>query len=627
MIQIVRKIIYLYLFLIVIIISVLIWEYVGKYKNIIEIDDINEGFVFREPGKRIVEKLDRGIVAISSNDGIFITWRVLGTENEETIYELYRDGELIYVSENNMSTSYLDTEGNLSSEYYIVADYIYESEKVTPYLNQYFDINIKKPNNNFTPIGKEYTYFPGDASCGDLDGDGEYEIILKWDPSNSKDNSQDGYTGNVILDAYKLDGTLLWRIDLGINIRAGAHYTPFLVYDFDCDGDSEVVCRTSDGTIDSNGKVIGDNTKDYRDKNGRILAGNEYLTVFDGMTGKEIVSIDYEPARGWFKDWGDDVANRSDRFLAAVAYLDGTHPSIIMCRGYYTRVVVVAYNFDGKTLTKIWTFDSNQIGCEEYAGQGNHNLCIADVDEDGYDEIVYGQCCIDHDGTGLWNTKLGHGDLINVGDFLPEQPGLEVWGCLEDFFGVYLADAKTGEIIYKYDSEDDVGRAVADNLLSGNNSAEFFFETDYYIKEYVNNAIKMFTEEKELSINFTIWWTGNLERCGLDKTTIYTYGLEHILEAQDVVSINGTKANPCLTADILGDWREEIIFAKEDGDALRIYISDYETEYRIYTLMHNTMYRCGVANENVGHNISPRTEFFIDSKYELPSYPNIEYCN
>ncbi|MCD7747507.1 MAG: rhamnogalacturonan lyase [Firmicutes bacterium] len=650
---------------------------------------------------RQVEALDRGLVAVTTDDGILVSWRSLGTESNSTVYELYRDGELIYTSGEGMATCYLDVSGTDASVYKVITEWTDESDGITAYSSNSFDIPLDKPSGGKTPDGSSYTYSPGDCSCADLDGDGEYEIVVKWDPSNAQDNSNSGYTGSVIIDAYKLDGTKLWRIDLGVNIRAGAHYTQFLVYDFDGDGKAEMVCKTADGTVDGVGNVIGDADKDYRNSSGYILSGDEFLTVFSGETGAEITTIDYEPARGNVSDWGDNYGNRVDRFLACVAYLDGKTPSIVMCRGYYTRSVLVAYSFDGDNLTKLWTFDTDETGAEittidyepargnvsdwgdnygnrvdrflacvayldgktpsivmcrgyytrsvlvaysfdgdnltklwtfdtdehtnaTYAGQGNHNVVVADVDADGYDEIVYGQCCIDHDGTKLWNTRLGHGDAVHVGDFLPEREGLEVWGCLEGSTGAYLADAATGEILGQYTADRDVGRALADNFISGNSSAEFMCATTSVVYYYDSDKLsKMKKVTWSGGINFAVWFTGALERCGLDGTTVYSYELGEVLTGKKVTSINGTKSTPCLTADLLGDWREEIVFATTSGNSLRVYLTNYETEYRIYTLMHNTMYRCGVAAENVAYNIPPHTDYFLDSAYPLPDYPDV----
>lgn len=585
-----------------------------------EEDQMND---VQEQNGRQVEALDRGLVAVTTDEGILVSWRSFGTESNETVYELFRDGESVYKSEAGMSTCYLDNGGNESSVYTVSVDGKLESDSVKPLEKNYFDIPLNRPDGGKTPSGEAYTYSPGDASCGDLDGDGEYEIVLKWDPSNAKDNAHDGYTGNVILDAYKMDGTQLWRIDLGVNIRAGAHYTQFLVYDFDGDGKSELVCKTSDGTVDGKGNVIGKEKADYRSSVGRILQGREFLTVFSGETGAELVTEQYDPARGSVDSWGDNYGNRCDRFLAAVAYLDGKTPSIVMCRGYYTRSVLAAYNFDGTSLNKVWVFDSSDKGNASYAGQGNHNLCVADVDGDGFDEIVYGQCCIDHDGTGLWNTGLGHGDAIHVGDFIPSREGLEVWGCLEGSQGAYLADAKTGEVLFKYKSDRDVGRALADNFVPGNDSAEFMCATTSAVYRYDNGKVKPIAMTWEGGLNFAVYWTGALERCGLDGTNVYSYELGNVLSAKGVTSINGTKATPCLTADLFGDWREEIVFAKANGKGLRVYLTDFDTEYRLPTLMHNTMYRCGVANENVAYNIPPHTNYFLGTGFELPEYPEV----
>ncbi len=573
-----------------------------------------------EPTGRRVEPLNRGVVAIKSRGGNLVSWRSFGTESADTVYELYRDGELIYTSEVGMATCFLDQDGTEKSKYSVKTGGEMSAETVA-YAKNFFDIKLDKPKNAVMPDRSNCFYTPNDCSCGDLDGDGEYELIVKWDPSNAQDNSKDGYTGNVYLDAYKLDGKKLWRIDLGVNIRAGAHYTQFLVFDFDGDGKSELVCKTADGSVDGKGNVIGKEGVDYRTPAGRILSGKEYLTIFKGETGEAIETIDYVPPRGSVDSWGDNYGNRCDRFLAAVAYLDGKTPSLIMCRGYYTRAVLAAYNFDGEHLNSVWTFDSNERGCTRAAGQGNHNLCIADVDVDGFDEIVYGQCCIDHDGTLLWSTNLGHGDAVHVGDFLPDREGLEIWGCLEGGKGAYLADAKTGKILRKYQSNRDVGRALADNFISGNDSAEFVCATTSTVFSGVKDIVRGVTWNG--GINFAVWFTGNLERCGLDGTNVYSHELGNVLSMSGVTACNGSKATPCLTADLLGDWREEIVMAGANGNFLRVFLTNFETEYRLPTLMHNTMYRCGVANENVAYNIPPHTEWFLDTDYPLPEYPDV----
>lgn len=341
----------------------------------------------------------------------------------------------------------------------------------------YLNIPLNRPEDGTTPSGQSYFYAPNDASIGDVDGDGEYEIILKWDPSNAHDNSHDGYTGPVIFDCYKLDGKHLWRIDLGKNVRAGAHYTQFMVYELDGDGRAEVVMKTGDREQWTEKGKCRNPDADYREagtfdkkrnrlvNQGRILKGKEYLTVFSGLTGEALHTIDYIPERGNLMDWGDDRANRSDRFLACVAYLDGIHPSVVMCRGYYTRTVLAAFDWDGKDLKQRWVFDSNNPGCEDYAGQGNHNLRVGDVDGDGCDEIIYGSCAIDHDGKGLYSTKMGHGDALHLTHFDPSRKGLQVWDCHENKRdGSTYRDAATGEVLFQIKSNTDVGRCMAADI-------------------------------------------------------------------------------------------------------------------------------------------------------------------
>lgn len=584
---------------------------------------------------RQAEYLDRGLVAVNTEEGVFLSWRFLGTDDENTAFNVYRDGKVITDKPVRDKTNYVDKEYTQGSKYYVEAvitdknGNIIQSEadiskEVSPLEQNYFDIPLSKPEALTMPDKSTCTYTPNDASVGDLDGDGQYEIILKWDPSNAQDNSKDGYTGNVYIDAYKMDGTFLWRIDLGVNIRAGAHYTQFMVYDLDGDGRAEMVCKTADGTVDGKGNVIGDGTADYRSSAGRILEGPEYLTLFDGLTGEALDTIDYEPPRGNVRDWGDDYGNRVDRFLGAVAYLDGKKPSVIMCRGYYTRAVLAAYDVTDKKLVHRWTFDSNEKGNEKYAGQGNHNLAVADVDWDGYDEIVYGQCVINEDGTGLVSTGMGHGDAIHVGDFLPEREGLEVWGCLEASGGAMLWDGATGECILRIIASGDTGRAVAGNFIPGNNGSEFVSSANDNVYDAHGNILTGWSSFTKWSQNYAVYWDGDLEQETLDRNMIDKYKAGRLFNAQGVSYNNGTKANTSLTADILGDWREEIIFPTTDGSSLRVFTTTDETDYRIFTLMHDIQYRCQIAAQNVAYNQGAYTSFFLGTGYDLPSMPDIE---
>lgn len=580
---------------------------------------------------RQMESLDRGLVAVKVDNGVYLGWRLLGNEVDNTSFNLYRNGEKINSSPIVSSTNYLDPQGDLNSTYYVCAFVDGKesppSEKVKVWNTNYLTIPLQKPPGGVTPDGVAYTYSANDASVGDLDGDGQYEIVLKWDPSNSKDNSQNGYTGNVYIDAYKLDGTLMWRIDLGKNIRAGAHYTQFMVYDLDGDGRAEIACKTADGTVDGTGKVIGDPHADYRNAQGRILSGPEYLTIFDGETGKALVTTDYDPPRGNVSDWGDNYGNRVDRFLAAIAYLDGEKPSLVMARGYYTRTVIVAYNWRDGKLTKLWRFDSNDPVHEEYAGQGNHNLSVADVDSDGKDEIIYGSCVIDHDGKGLYSTGLGHGDAMHVGDLDPSRPGLEVFQVHEvpSSVGIELHDAATGEIIWGLPTTKDIGRGVSADIDPRYLGEEMWAAGPYGLYSCKGEKV---SGSKPSSVNFAIWWDGDVLRELLDSNRIDKWDYLsnrtiNLFTAEGCTSNNGTKATPCLVADILGDWREEVIWKTADSTALRLYTTTAVTEHRIYTLMHDPVYRLGIAWQNVAYNQPPHTSFYLGEGMAKPPKPNI----
>ena len=566
------------------------------------------------------EHLGRGVIAIRENPStVAVSWRYLSSDPMDESFDVYRNGEKVNKYPIRNATFFQDIYKGTESVLYTVkaiqskteSCYQLPSDAPAGYLN----IPLNRPENGTTPAGQSYFYAPNDASIGDVDGDGEYEIILKWDPSNAHDNSHDGYTGEVYFDCYKLNGQHLWRINLGRNIRAGAHYTQFMVFDFDGDGKAEVVMKTADGTVDGKGKVIGDAQADYRNEQGRILTGPEYLTVFNGLTGEAMQTIDYVPERGNLMDWGDNRGNRSDRFLACVAYLDGIHPSVVMCRGYYTRTVLAAYDWNGKELKERWIFDSNHPGCEDYAGQGNHNLRVGDVDGDGCDEIIYGSCAIDHNGKGLYTTKMGHGDAIHLTHFDPSRKGLQVWDCHENKRdGSTYRDAATGEILFQIKDSTDVGRCMAADIDSTHPGVEMWSLASGGIRNIKGEVVK--ARVRGLSCNMAVWWDGDLLRELLDRNIVSKYNwkkgvCERIAIFEGALSNNGTKATPCLQGDIVGDWREEVLLRTADNTALRLYVSTIPTDYRFHTFLEDPVYRISIATQNVAYNQPTQPGFYF----------------
>ncbi|MEK3888591.1 rhamnogalacturonan lyase [Bacillus sp. FSL K6-3431] len=712
-----------------------------------------------------MEYLDRGLIATATSEGVFLSWRLAA--NEVTGYgeggmvgadfNIYRDGKQITTVSD--STNYLDQDGTSASEYHVRAvingKEVDESATAKPWANEYYDLSLQKPKDGITPAGEAYTYSANDMSVGDVDGDGQYEYFVKWDPSNSKDVSQIGYTGNVYIDCYTFDGTLLYRIDLGVNIRAGAHYTQFLVYDFDGDGKAEMMFKTAPGTkiinYDKNGNVTSEkyitmpkgdikagysNEDDYRmskddyynhivkmfmgwhkhdevvngnwpntlesafgienkykyplskenaeqladyfiddyapsrsSRNelrkfeGFILDGPEYMTVFEGATGKELETIHYKPGRhddGLM--WGDyamsriEPGNRVDRFLAGVAYLDGENPAAIFARGYYTRANLVSYSWNGKKLKEIWHVDSGwtpmtnpfndgphgRDGTDpEFATlttQGAHSLSTADVDGDGKQEIIYGGATINNDGTLLYSSmdvmppesadpgavaRLGHGDALHVADIDPDRPGLEIFMVHEGGpwapYGYALRDAKTGEIIYGGYTGKDTGRGMVGDVDPDQHGIE-----TWAVGLWTANGEQISTNAPGTNMN--IKWSANMTTqivggSGNATTTIDDWKKGRLLTASGTRTNNGTKGNPSLVADIYGDWREELLVRTEDSSAIRIYLSTELTDRKLYTLMHDAQYRTGIAWQNVTYNQPAYPSFYFASDIDWGKVP------
>ena len=596
-----------------------------------------------------MEFLTRGVHAVPDGKGnVFVSWRLLGTEDQSQTFNLYKTvgGKTKKLNQAPLlkATGYTDEAVDTNAvNVYTVKAIINKKEEakgesftLAANAKPYTSISLK------TPTG----YSANDASVGDVDGDGMYEIFIHL-TGRAKDNSQAGVTDPPIIQCYKMNGTFLWEINLGKNIREGAHYTQFMVYDFDGDGKAEVAMKTADGSVDGKGKVIGDSTKDYRNEKGYILSGPEYLTMFDGLTGEALSTIAFIPPRheklnpttDELKErWGDGYGNRMDRFLACVAYLDGKNPSLVMCRGYYTRSVLTAFDFKNKQLEKRWTFDSDEPGGanRKYRGQGNHNLSVADVDDDGKDEIVYGAMTIDDNGKGLYSTGLGHGDALHVTDIDPSRPGLEVFDIQERFddAGAHLTDAKTGEVIWKKPSikagEDGEGpgRGCALDLDPRYPGYECWVAGAGITGMFDCKGSKI--AEKTPPCNMGIFWDGDalsevLNGVNISKWDYVNSEMVKLFDGRDdgCASNNGTKANPCLSADLFCDWREEIICRTTDSRELRIYSTAIPTDIKLYTPMHNPQYRLSIAWQNVAYNQPPHTSYYLGDGMKMPPKPNI----
>jgi rhamnogalacturonan endolyase len=602
-----------------------------------------------------MEDLDRGLVVVRALEGNYVGWRMLGyeydaEEPERIAYNLYRDTQL--VASVTDSTNFLD-ENAASDAQYQVAVVIDGSEctpsaAVSAWRDVYLGIPLEPPPAGTTPAGESYAYDIGtvqrssgavnDGSPGDLDGDGKYEIVVIWEPSNAKDNANAGYTGPVYVDAYGLDGSRLWRMNLGPNVRAGAHYTQFLVYDLDGDGAAEVAFRTAPGVRDGTGEFLSlgpaaddDDGEDYRNGEGYVLSGPEYLSVFEGATGRELATVNFETARGNVSDWGDDYGNRVDRFLASVAFVSDEggsgagsgRPALLMARGYYTRATVNAWSFRDGTLSKLWTADSDTGGSGALAGQGAHSMVVADVDGDLAQEIVYGAAMIQSDGSFGCSTGLNHGDALHASDFIPSRPGLEVFMPHEDESEPWwdLRDAADCAVLQQApNTGEDNGRGVAADIVADNPGAEFWSASDDEVRAAGSGSGVGIAKPP---VNFLLWWDADELRELEDGTSISKGNGMNLFTCDQCMSNNYTKATPTLTADLFGDWREEIVWRTPNSSELRIFTTTAVTQRRLYTLMHDPQYRMQVSSEQTAYNQPPHTGFFLGAEMEPAPKPDI----
>ncbi len=575
-------------------------------------------FLLSQANAQTAEFLDRGTIALQTPEGVFTSWRLL-PDDTNADYTLLRDGKPVASLNERTGTNYLDQDGKCDSVYSVR-----HGEKVSPEVKVWKDgfltLTLDLPDAQVMPDGSVCRYRPNDMSCADLNGDGRYELIVKWDPSNSHDNAHNGYTGTTIFDAYTLEGEKLWRVDLGINIRSGAHYSPFLVYDFDGNGKAELVCKTADGTVDGLGKVLGNENADHRDKNGRILSGPEFLTVFNGLTGAAVCTVNYPAPRTIRKmdrsreGWGDDYGNRCDRFLACAASLDGKRTSAVFCRGYYTAAYVMAFDFDGEDLKLRWFHRSETPG-EGLYGEGNHSLAVGDLDRDGKDEIVFGAAALDDDGTLFYRTGLGHGDALHLfadGDAEGDDEKLRVFSVHESKSAEYGMEMRSAEglMLWGIPAGFDVGRGLAADIDPDSPGHEVWSSATDGVWSLDGKKLSgPASSKRRPSMNFRIYWDGDLQDELFDRGVIDSWKNGRLVDfgkRNHSATINGTKSNPALQADLLGDWREEIVLVNsEDPAQIHIFSTTIPTQYRVNCLMTDHAYRMAIVWQNAGYNQPP----------------------
>lgn len=600
--------------------------------------------------QRVTDKLDRGLVAMKVSDGIFISWRIMAEEYYDTEFNIYRDGTKLNAEPLSVS-NFTDKEGTTTANYTVravISGQEHEaSSAVTPWSNSYKEIKLTHPD-------IKSRLCPNDATCADVDGDGELEILLKYDNIDEMEQSYPKYgptIGGVVTGEYtifeclKQDGTRLWWVNCGPNMGDFQNNEQnIMAYDWDGDGRAEAVMRAADGTVvhmaDGTTYTVGDATKNVRGATGGgtswfVTTDGEYLLYMDGLTGKPYQCIPYPLRRleqgetDLNRAWGDGYGHRCSKHFVGAPYLDGHKPSIFLARGIYTRHKMIAYDVDPSThtLTERWRWTCNADG--PWKAQGYHNYGIADVDMDGRDEIVFGSMVIDDNGKGLSTTGLGHGDAQHCSDFDPYRHGLEIYACLENspVWGNNYRDATTSKVYHHHAGNRDDGRSMAGNFTNSYPGAIACSSTEGFISTVTNEAISGL-DGGGVHTNFRIYWDGDL--CeetfnGVNgkntEGSIAKYGSwTPIYTCSGSLTNNDTKATPCFQGDIFGDWREEFLM-RTAANNIRIYSTPSPTAWRNYSLWHDHQYRNAMVWQMCGYNQPPHTSYFLGEMEDITIAP------
>ena len=592
---------------------------------------------------------------------VLVTWRMLPGDDAETAFDLYRTigtgQEKLIASNVKKATCFQDATASKTADNTYRLTYAGSDETLSTFkLNKslvsgglpYISIPLRDTKDVYADTNK-IVYTANDVSVGDLDGDGEFEIVVKRlqsvkDASGNivSDGSGASYSQQdclyaVIWDAYKLDGTFLWRIKGGPGIILG-NSSAFAIADFDGDGCAEMAIRTCEGTVFGDGEEIpdtnGDGKIDYRtwgnlnsSSPGWVdhynSAGPEFISIIDGKTGRELARDNFID-RATSSSWGDNYWKRACSFRVGVGCFDETGlPSVVFGRGVYARSVIEAWDWRDGQLTRRWRFDTTDGGRGKdgkrhstYAAQGNHSLNVADLDGDGLDEVMYGSMAVDDDGIGLWNTGLGHGDANHVGKFLPEREGLQMFHCLESGKTmVALHDARDGKVIWKKDgsSDNDMGRCLVGDFLPQYPGCEFFYYQGNYIQQD-GTETSINTKGQKGGCGMAIWFDGSLSRQLIEDNIIHSpaNGRTFTMYRYNETFINGTKSNPSWYGDLVGDWREEVILPDQSRvQDLKIFSTWYPTTHKFPWLMADHTYWLSALNENIGYNQPTNLGYYL----------------